>query len=138
MRSSLVRAAAFGCLLAVLVSCGSALPRAAAPPVGLSLLRCRLITGRTHQIRVHLAASGWPIVGDPVYGGPRWREIADVPLASTVEAFTRQALHAWRIALTHPVTRRTLHVEAPPPLDLSALISAATLVPNVDLAFPRL
>lgn len=114
------------------------LARATAPRVGLSLVRCRLITGRTHQIRVHLAASGWPIVGDPVYGAPRWREIAEPTLASTVKAFGRQALHAWRIAFTHPLTGLTLHVEAPPPPDLANLLAAASLVPNVDLASAKL
>ena len=53
------------------------LARVAAPRAGLSLLRCRLATGRTHQIRVHLAARGWPVVGDTVYGEPRWSQIVD-------------------------------------------------------------
>ena len=51
------------------------LARAKAPACGLSVLRCRLVTGRRHQIRVHLASRGWPIVGDPKYGEPRWKEI---------------------------------------------------------------
>lgn len=101
--------------------------RAAAPPVGLSLLRCRLVTGRTHQIRVHLSAKGWPIVGDPVYGSPRWREIADAGLAASLHAFPRQALHAWRLAVTHPITHDTLRVEAPVPADLAGLIAIAGL-----------
>ena len=78
------------------------------PRAGLSLLRCRLVTGRTHQIRVHLAARGWPIVGDPAYGEPRWSQIADAPLAAALRAFPRQALHAWRVGVTHPVTRERL------------------------------
>lgn len=104
------------------------LGRVTAPHVGLSLLRCRLVTGRTHQIRVHLAALGWPIVGDPVYGTPRWTEIADHELAETLRSFPRQALHASRLELTHPATGRTLSVEAPVPADLTML----TIVSGLD------
>src|SRR5207247_1517982 len=84
-----------------------------APLAGLSLLRCRLMTGRRHQIRAHLAASGWPLVGDPDYGEPRWAQIVDPALAATLRAFPRQALHAWRAAFTHPVSRERMVIEAP-------------------------
>jgi 23S rRNA pseudouridine1911/1915/1917 synthase len=77
---------------------------------GRSAVRCELITGRTHQIRVHLAAVGCPIVGDPTYG------VEDPAIA-------RQALHAWRISLFHPVTRERLQVEAPLPGDIRELFS---------------
>jgi 23S rRNA pseudouridine1911/1915/1917 synthase len=103
------------------------LARVAAPGVGLSLLRCRLETGRTHQIRVHLAARGWPLVGDPAYGEPRWEQIADPLLAATLRAFPRQALHAWQVAFRHPITRERLTIEAPIPIDLQGLIAAAGL-----------
>ena len=76
---------------------------------GLSLLRCKLVTGRTHQIRVHLASRGWPVFGDRLYGEP------DATIA-------RQALHAWRVSLPHPVTRQSLELDAPVPEDLSRLI----------------
>ena len=101
--------------------------RVAAPRAGLSLLRCRLVTGRTHQIRVHLAARGWPLVGDPAYGEPRWTEVVDPVLAATLRAFPRQALHAWRVAFTHPITRARLTIEAPVPDDIAALLDAAGL-----------
>jgi 23S rRNA pseudouridine1911/1915/1917 synthase len=99
----------------------------AAPRAGLSLLRCRLATGRTHQIRVHLAARGWPIVGDPTYGEARWPLIADSTLAPALRAFPRQALHAWRIGLVHPVTGARLEIEAPVPDDLRALMEVSGL-----------
>jgi 23S rRNA pseudouridine1911/1915/1917 synthase len=76
---------------------------------GYSLVRCELVTGRTHQIRVHLAARGWPIVGDATYG-------------HTHPSLARQALHAWRITLQHPITREPLQIEAPLPLDLHGLM----------------
>lgn len=94
---------------------------------GVSLLRCTLVTGRLHQIRVHLAAVGCPIVGDAVYGQPRWKGLADPALARACAGFTRQALHAWRICLTHPVTRRPLSVTAPLPADLRDLLAAARI-----------
>jgi 23S rRNA pseudouridine1911/1915/1917 synthase len=72
---------------------------------GLSLVRCELVTGRTHQIRVHLSASGWPVVGDLTYG-----EASDL--------ICRQALHAWRVKLPHPVTREWLAFEADMPDEL--------------------
>lgn len=75
---------------------------------GRAVVRCELVTGRTHQIRVHLASQGWPIVGDRVYGE------ADETLA-------RQALHAWRVTVPHPVSRETLVLEAPLPPELQAL-----------------
>ena len=94
----------------------------------LSLVRCVLLTGRTHQIRVHLESQGLPIVGDPVYGAPRWKGIADPDLAALCRDFPRQALHARRLALAHPVTGATLEVVAPVPPDLTELLSAAGLV----------
>jgi 23S rRNA pseudouridine1911/1915/1917 synthase len=101
--------------------------RVAAPGAGLSLLRCGLVTGRTHQIRVHLAARGWPLVGDPVYGEPRWTQVVDPLLAATLRSFPRQALHAWRVAFTHPITRARLTIEAPVPGDMEELMDPARL-----------
>jgi len=77
-----------------------------------TLLRCRLETGRTHQIRVHLASLGHPLVGDPTYG--RKGGIA----------FARQALHAARLALVHPVSGRRCRWDAPLPADFDALLTA--------------
>jgi 23S rRNA pseudouridine1911/1915/1917 synthase len=79
-----------------------------------TLLRCRLETGRTHQIRVHLAAIGHPLVGDPAYGTRRAR--------GGVLVFGRQALHATVLRFRHPVSARAMRFESPPPPDLSALI----------------
>jgi len=93
----------------------------------LSLVRCRLITGRMHQIRVHLAAKGWPIVGDPTYGPAVPVRIADAELAERVRTFPRQALHAWRIELDHPHTGARLSIEAPVPDDMAGLLEAAGL-----------
>lgn len=77
-----------------------------------ALLRCRLETGRTHQIRVHLGSLGHPLVGDPTYG----KRNSSIP-------FPRQALHAERLALVHPVTRETMSWQADPPADMQELIA---------------
>jgi 23S rRNA pseudouridine1911/1915/1917 synthase len=98
----------------------------------LTLLRCRLLTGRMHQIRVHLRAVRLPIVGDPVYGAPAWKGIADPALADLCRTFPRQALHAWRLSLIHPVTEERLALSTPPPPDLESLLAAA----GVTLACP--
>ncbi|MBI4995910.1 MAG: 23S rRNA pseudouridine(1911/1915/1917) synthase RluD [Rhodocyclales bacterium] len=82
-----------------------------------TLVECRLATGRTHQIRVHMSSIGHPLVGDPVYGR---RRSADPVL----DAFPRQALHAWRLALIHPATGEEMSWEAPLPDDFSALLVA--------------
>jgi 23S rRNA pseudouridine1911/1915/1917 synthase len=101
--------------------------RVRAPDAGLAVLRCTLVTGRTHQIRVHLSASGWPIVGDPVYAERRWRGVAEPVLRDALAAFPRQALHATRLAFTHPVTRTPMVVEAGLPSDMAALMACAGL-----------
>jgi 23S rRNA pseudouridine1911/1915/1917 synthase len=77
----------------------------------VSAVRCRLITGRTHQIRVHLAAKGWPIVGDSVYG------VKDPRIG-------RQALHAWHLAFRHPHTGERVVISAPVPDDIQSLIQS--------------
>jgi 23S rRNA pseudouridine1911/1915/1917 synthase len=101
--------------------------QAAATRIGVALLRCRLITGRTHQIRVHLAVRGWPIVGDPIYGTPGWSRITDPEHSAMLRAFPRQALHAWRLAFPHPMTSARVEVEAPVPQDMRALLDALSL-----------
>jgi 23S rRNA pseudouridine1911/1915/1917 synthase len=102
--------------------------RTLAPRAGLALLRCRLGTGRMHQIRAHLSARGWPIVGDAVYGESRWRAVVDPGLAAVLREFPRQALHARRVAFTHPATGTRVSVEAPLPDDLRDLLAAAGLL----------
>jgi 23S rRNA pseudouridine1911/1915/1917 synthase len=89
---------------------------------GLTLLRCRLVTGRTHQIRVHLSASGWPIVGDPVYGEPRWSDVMDPGLAHRLRLFPRQALHASRLTFLHPMTGAVVDLTSALPEDLQQLL----------------
>jgi 23S rRNA pseudouridine1911/1915/1917 synthase len=80
----------------------------------LALVRCTLRTGRRHQIRAHLAARGWPIVGDTIYGG-RFMGI------------NRQALHAWQLKLVHPTSSERLKIEAPIPADMRELIARARM-----------
>jgi 23S rRNA pseudouridine1911/1915/1917 synthase len=92
---------------------------------GHTLVRVELETGRTHQIRVHLAHAGFPLVGDPVYGGRRRIPAGcTAQLAAALAGFTRQALHAARLTLHHPATGREFTWEAPPPEDMQRLLSA--------------
>jgi 23S rRNA pseudouridine1911/1915/1917 synthase len=89
---------------------------------GLTLLACRLITGRTHQIRVHLAHIGHAIVGDPLYAGRQWKNLASGPVQAVCRRFPRQALHAWRLEFEHPGRGERLTFEAPLPEDLETLL----------------
>jgi 23S rRNA pseudouridine1911/1915/1917 synthase len=91
---------------------------------GAALLECRPVTGRTHQIRVHLAHAGLAVVGDPVYAGRQWRAIADAELAARCRDFPRQALHAWRLTIRHPASGEPITFEAPLPADLEELLAA--------------
>jgi len=78
-----------------------------------ALISCRLESGRTHQIRVHMQHIGHALVGDPVYGSRQ----------SVAHGFTRQALHAWRLGLIHPVSRVAREWSAPPPADFESLLA---------------
>ncbi|MGE0717850.1 MAG: RNA pseudouridine synthase, partial [Alphaproteobacteria bacterium] len=90
-----------------------------------SLLECRLATGRTHQNRVHLAARGHPLVGDPVYGAGRGgrRAAADPVAKAALAGFARQALHAATLGFSHPVTGKWLERASPLPEDMDNLLS---------------
>jgi 23S rRNA pseudouridine1911/1915/1917 synthase len=85
-----------------------------------ALVECRLETGRTHQVRVHMASIGHPLLGDPVYGrsgkahGKRLKELQ----------FQRQALHAAELGFSHPVTKRRLSFSSPMPPDMQELFNA--------------
>jgi 23S rRNA pseudouridine1911/1915/1917 synthase len=89
-----------------------------------TLLHVQLESGRTHQIRVHLAHIGYPVVGDPVYGGRRRFPAGASPaLIAELEGFKRQALHAARLKLAHPVTGEEVEWEAPLPADMAHLVA---------------
>jgi 23S rRNA pseudouridine1911/1915/1917 synthase len=90
----------------------------------VSLLRCVLRTGRTHQIRVHLKHLGHPIVGDPVYGGPQWRGIPDKKMQRALASMERQALHASRLTFPHPRTGEPMTFEAEMPEDMRDVLGA--------------
>ncbi len=90
------------------------------PLHGSALVRCRLETGRTHQIRVHLADHGYPVLGDPLYG----KSIGDPLLRRVSSELGRQALHATLLAFEHPITGEPLRVETEPPSDFGDALSA--------------
>ncbi len=93
-----------------------------------SLIECRLETGRTHQIRVHLTHLGHPLIGDPSYGKarqpPRPKNPAEEVAFAAATAFPRQALHAYILGFQHPSLHRTLRFEAAEPADMQELIAA--------------
>ena len=98
---------------------------------GIALLELTLKTGRTHQIRVHCAAMGRPVVGDPIYRNRKLLKKNDKlsiaipsPLADQLQAIPRQMLHAWRLGFVHPQTGRGMSFESPIPADMQALIDA--------------
>ncbi len=96
------------------------------PPLApiASLMGAKLHTGRTHQVRVHMAHIGHPVIGDPDYG-QAFRTKANrlpEPLKSQVKAFSRQALHAWLLAFRHPDTHLPMRFEAPMPRDMEELV----------------
>jgi 23S rRNA pseudouridine1911/1915/1917 synthase len=87
-----------------------------------ALIECRLLTGRTHQIRVHLAHGGHPLIGDPVYGTRAGRALTRLaPAGAAISAFPRQALHARLLGFSHPATGDKLRFDSPLPADLAEL-----------------
>ena len=88
-----------------------------------ALIECRLETGRTHQIRVHLSSIGHPLLGDPVYGRVRPNHRSVLKTLN----FSRQALHAAELGFVHPVSSETLHFKSEMPHDMQQLFNAFAL-----------
>jgi len=100
-----------------------------------ALVECRLETGRTHQIRVHMAHIGAPVLGDQTYGKHRWLKAegkgpAFERATATAKAFERQALHAAILGFEHPITKKPLRFERAPPADMADLIDALRAMPT--------
>ena len=98
---------------------------------GAALLRVRIHTGRTHQIRVHLASIGHPVAGDPVYGGKRTLTSGRGAAREAFASLDRPALHAARLAFTHPATGERLAFEAPLPADLESVLALLRVAARV-------
>lgn len=94
--------------------------RTLAAAAGIALVELDLLTGRTHQIRVHMKHLGHPLVGDPVYGEARWKGLPR-PVQPPLRDFPRPALHAWKLAFRHPGSGELLRFEAAVPGDLRGL-----------------
>ncbi|MDP2314471.1 MAG: RluA family pseudouridine synthase [Pseudomonadota bacterium] len=98
----------------------------------VSLVECRLETGRTHQVRVHLSEAGHPVVGDAAYG--RRECVAPAAIRPMVDTLGHPLLHAWHLGFRHPRDGRALAFSAPPPADFVALCAAAGLtIPALEL-----
>lgn len=95
----------------------------------VALVSCRLETGRTHQIRVHMSHAGHALIGDQTYGGRR-RVSAKVPGHEMLNTFPRQALHAATLGFSHPVSKDMIRFEAPLPADFRALLDQMTQSPR--------
>ncbi len=97
-------------------------------------VECRLETGRTHQIRVHMAHIGCPLLGDPLYGNHKSflsdKSEIESRVRDAVATFKRQALHARSLGFIHPVTKEELLFETPPPADYQALVAALESLPS--------
>ncbi len=93
-----------------------------------SLIECRLETGRTHQIRVHLTHLGHPLIGDPTYGrarmAPRPKSPSEAEAFGAAQGFPRQALHAWLLGFKHPTTQKRMRFESAWPPDLAGLVAS--------------
>lgn len=89
--------------------------------VGAARVEARIETGRTHQIRVHFADAGTPLIGDALYGSRRTRRVIDPRIARVARSFPRPALHAHRLSFRHPITAEALDLEAAIPEDLLTL-----------------
>ncbi len=90
-----------------------------------TLLECRLETGRTHQIRVHMAHIKHPIIGDPLYGGPlKLPKGATTELVESLRGFKRQALHAETLEFVHPLSGEPIRCSTPMPADMQALVAS--------------
>ncbi len=109
-------------------------PADTARPAIAALVGCRLETGRTHQIRVHMAHIGHPLVGDPVYGAGFLTKAETLPtrLAARVRKFRRQALHAAMLRFEHPVSGEILTFESPPPAAMTGLIDGFREIDGLD------
>jgi 23S rRNA pseudouridine1911/1915/1917 synthase len=94
--------------------------RVLAALAGATHVECRLETGRTHQIRVHMAESGTPVIGDPLYGRPS----RDARVSDVERALGHQALHARRLGFVHPRTGAAMMFESPPPADFASALAS--------------
>jgi 23S rRNA pseudouridine1911/1915/1917 synthase len=92
---------------------------------GVTFLDIDLKTGRTHQIRVHCAAIGHPVVGDATYGGTKkWKDIPSKEVQQVLRSVKRQMLHAWKLAFAHPRTGQPMSFESPQPEDMVSVLES--------------
>ena len=89
---------------------------------GYTLMECRPLTGRTHQIRVHMAYINHPVVGDEVYNEGRDKTIAEIDVRNAVRSLGRFFLHAEKLSFTHPVTAERLEFKQQLPVELTSLL----------------
>jgi len=97
---------------------------------GVTLLEIDLKTGRTHQVRVHCAAIGHPVVGDATYGRKRgWKDLPSRQMQEVIGTIRRQMLHAWQLTFLHPRTEQSMSFESPVAKDMASVLDALRTIP---------